>query len=544
MARDTLRAMNAASIARAAAAYEAALLGDHSSLASAIDELCAHDDDASKAWAAALRALRALLAPAQAEALDVATLAPLRSAEPGARRVAARACLTELWRCVVSLQVGRVSEASAMVDALVAGDDAPAAASALDLARSAVALFSGDAQESFERAVTASEVAARARLPDTLVGAAVLRALALLSRGELEAATAVARRGARMARAEGLVVQEYTTGLVLARARRYADKPHLATRILAALERVVPSTFGPLLAWERAMAGMSPGASEPAHAVALRDMVDAARSGDRAALMDAYRRATVALQGAAPLVAEAAAVLSALDPDAREIAPLAQAFVSGVEARTPAGFVDADDPSGVTGFVLMRPGLAPRRLLPAGMGLCEAARVPAPRSREARPMMALAALALAGDEGLELDALFECIYGFAYASAKHESLLRVVLHRARTELGELGEITRRADRVTLIAAGPLLVPDPRCARPLETRVLALLASSPGAGAREVAAQVGLPLRTVQLSLRTLVDDGACTVEREGARVAYMVEDTTFGSPTTARLRAPGRALES
>jgi predicted transcriptional regulator len=83
------------------------------------------------------------------------------------------------------------------------------------------------------------------------------------------------------------------------------------------------------------------------------------------------------------------------------------------------------------------------------------------------------------------------------------------------------------------------MPDPRCARPLESRVLALVAATPGLTARDVATTIGLPLRTVQLALRTLVDDGACAVDRDGARVAYVVDDTTFGRPTTARLRAPG-----
>ena len=43
--------------------------------------------------------------------------------------------------------------------------------------------------------------------------------------------------------------------------------------------------------------------------------------------------------------------------------------------------------------------------------------------------------------------------------------------------------------------------------------------------------LGVPLRTVQVSLSRLIEDGSCTSEKVGRHVVYAVEDTTFQEPT-------------
>ena len=80
---------------------------------------------------------------------------------------------------------------------------------------------------------------------------------------------------------------------------------------------------------------------------------------------------------------------------------------------------------------------------------------------------------------------------------------------------------------------PFVVPDPRCQRAHEDRVLQRMATSAGASARELATGLGISLRTVQDVLRDLVETGACQQHRDGRRRIYSVEDTTFQEPTRA-----------
>jgi predicted ArsR family transcriptional regulator len=54
-----------------------------------------------------------------------------------------------------------------------------------------------------------------------------------------------------------------------------------------------------------------------------------------------------------------------------------------------------------------------------------------------------------------------------------------------------------------------------------------LATPGGATARELAERLDVPLRSVQQALKELTADGACVSAREGRKVAYTIEDTTF-----------------
>jgi DNA-binding transcriptional ArsR family regulator len=143
----------------------------------------------------------------------------------------------------------------------------------------------------------------------------------------------------------------------------------------------------------------------------------------------------------------------------------------------------------------------------------------------------LAALALAGPEGLADPVLFEAAWGFEYEAGIHRGVLQVQLHRARKRLGSLGAIQTTDGVTRLLLTAPLLISDPRCAPPVNERVLQLIASRPGLGTNEIVAELGIPTRTVQSALSQLVDHGICLRERRGKRVLYRVEDTTFQEPT-------------
>ena len=106
----------------------------------------------------------------------------------------------------------------------------------------------------------------------------------------------------------------------------------------------------------------------------------------------------------------------------------------------------------------------------------------------------------------------------------------------RTLLADVAEVVRSEGFITLNVHQPFTVPDPRCSRPLEDRLLETLATSRDATAKGTAAALGVPLRTVQGALKELVAEGACLAERKGRAVAYRVEDTTFASPTRTDIR--------
>ena len=92
--------------------------------------------------------------------------------------------------------------------------------------------------------------------------------------------------------------------------------------------------------------------------------------------------------------------------------------------------------------------------------------------------------------------------------------------------------------LSLLLREPIIVPDMRCALPVADRVLRALATLGTTSATAAADSLRMPLRTVQAVLQQLVAEGACSIERDGRRVAYKIEDTTFTELTaTARCLA-------
>jgi hypothetical protein len=142
----------------------------------------------------------------------------------------------------------------------------------------------------------------------------------------------------------------------------------------------------------------------------------------------------------------------------------------------------------------------------------------------------LAALVIAGSAGLPQAELFRIVYGFPYDPAIHGGTFRVLIHRARERLAHRGQIENEGDRLRARVAGPIVIPDPHCARPTEDGILAYLARSGRTSARDASTTLGL-LRTIQASLRILVEGDVLARFGSGRDVGYELRDTSFEPPT-------------
>ena len=194
----------------------------------------------------------------------------------------------------------------------------------------------------------------------------------------------------------------------------------------------------------------------------------------------------------------------------------------------------AGDPAAAAAYVLLVPGSAGVRLLCAGVALAlsaGAARVRQSRRRHGRVETLLAILALAGPAGLDEPSCFARAYGFAYVPELHRGVLDVLVHRARMAVDGVAVVSRTSGRLTLVTTRPLLIPDPMTSRSTTDRVLRLLAERGRASARDAAVALGLSLRAVQGALNELAGNHACVIERDGRRVAYVIEDSVFSEPT-------------
>jgi DNA-binding transcriptional ArsR family regulator len=151
---------------------------------------------------------------------------------------------------------------------------------------------------------------------------------------------------------------------------------------------------------------------------------------------------------------------------------------------------------------------------------------------------ALSALALAGPAGMPQDEFFRSVYGFAFSPNIHRGSFNVLVHRMRNRVRGLGDVLRGDDRLALRIDRAFVVPDPRCVEPTVARVLRLLASRGACRAEELAQNLNVSQRTVQLALQQLLADGACQKERNGREIRYRVDDTTFCEPTPWAGTAP------
>jgi hypothetical protein len=308
---------------------------------------------------------------------------------------------------------------------------------------------------------------------------------------------------------------------------------------LGALVRLAPPSFAAWIAWELVLSG-GPDAvatlalTEP-HA-SLLAMIEAARGGDRAALDRAFAALNTKLAGLPGFLNDVAIARSALDARASLDAdpPELAAFRRGDLDEPPLGILglaasadDDDAPVSIACF-----GARAVRFLSIAAPLTGVtARLEASQRKQGRTDIALAVLALAGDEGMREEELFRRAYGFAFARNVHRGVLDVLLHRARKHLDAHGELARDEGHLTLRLNGPLILVDPRCSPREDDRVLRMVARRGKATAKEASDALGIPLRSAQAALESLLQVGACTRERQGRSVEYRVDDTTFQEPT-------------
>lgn len=397
-----------------------------------------------------------------------------------------------------------------------------------------------------EGARTGAEALERASAADRdaplVIEAAALRALAIAELGDLEEARTTARRASRMARTEALPEQEHLAHLVLARIRRLTGQPHLAARILTSLERVAAPRFLPWIAWELAMAGARPrqDALERSAPTLARD---AART--LGAFFDTAEREIASARSldafaASPLFGpDVAAIASAVEVDRQPLDASVAAWARGTSADSPPrlhgvftarGNAPRDETA--IAYVASHTAVGPRRVPRiAWASIADAIALPQGRKKHGRNESAVCALALAGPEGLDEDALFAEVYGFAFIPEMHRGVLAVCVHRAREYVGDAGAIESQNGRLRIAIEKPILVPDPRCAKPLQDRLLRAIAEHRRASPKDIAAAVGISLRVAQEKLAELSADGACIAHREGREVRYEIEDTTFSEPT-------------
>jgi DNA-binding transcriptional ArsR family regulator len=376
-----------------------------------------------------------------------------------------------------------------------------------------------------------------------------LLGLALLVRGELGQATMVARRASRMARTEGFPQQQYMANLLLARVRRLSGVPHLATHILRALATIAPSPYQGWIRWERVLAGTlsqgneSTSSSAGRAAIILESVFEAAINGEPEALR-ASSEALLQKAREVPMIwhetQDLCVALDAERPLSQASEPM-NAWIRGESALPPHGLYGVTKETGEeptaerdVGYVLVEPGRQPRRVLGLAKPTSGAALFDDGRQtdrRKSRVETGLAVLALASLGPLEDRAFFRQVYGFEFNPAVHPAVLDALVSRMRKALGEAGRLNRDTGRLQIEFSRSAALPDPRCAQPVEERILRVLVRAQDGSAKDAAARLGLPLRTIQEALRELTEDGACIKRRDGRKIAYIVEDTTFAPPT-------------
>lgn len=419
------------------------------------------------------------------------------------------------------------------------------------------ALLSGQEAKARVDAAALLPGALAARDGRRVVALTVAEALASCALGDSADAAALARRAFIRAQADARPFPERLAALALARVRRRAGRPHFAMHILTALAKVPGDRLRGWLAWELLLAGGADSARTVVHAAgdarevraaqAAGALVAAAQAADR----QVFDRAAASLE-AAHVIPDAAregeALIACLDPTRSCDAPAVVAWRLGEVDEAPCGIhgigLDPDvemSAEAAAAFVIARPAGVGARVLGPGTALAGVRPLAELRPQDgdddpesgggARTSMGMAALALAGPAGLSRERFFRRVYGFAYGGERHRHVLKTLVHRMRSRLGDLGRIDQQGDSAGLVltVAVPLAIPDPRCLMPAADRVLWAIARMDSPSAQQAANVLRMPLRTVQATLRQLVQEGACQVERKGSLVRYVIRETTFTS---------------
>ncbi|MBO6934771.1 MAG: winged helix-turn-helix transcriptional regulator [Deltaproteobacteria bacterium] len=354
-----------------------------------------------------------------------------------------------------------------------------------------------------------------------------LRSLDALARGDRETALKLARTGCRMADSDEEPQPQYLAYIVLARVRRHVGTPHLAHHILQRLSAVAPPAWRPWLNWELAAVGA------PAPGTAIHSALETLERGELSEAERAFDR----------LVEE-----TSWDSERRELDAWrgyhfvtrsdqhTEPYVHGLTFDCPGeltGLLESvrSERAHELGWILARPTARTRRL--SGLAVrATAAHVDAPMVTSKSPRIAafLSHLALAGPEGAEAKALFRRVYGFRYIALRHRDAYKVLVSRARKTVAARAEIERVDGRIVLRVLAPLLLPDATTTSSAEDRMLRLFASGRSAP-QQIASRMGISVRTVQRAVKRLTEEGVLSEVRDGRRVSYEVQDTTFHEPT-------------
>jgi len=536
------------------AGHAAALAGDLHTAKRALDQLRADSDGESPAWSLAIRATASMLWPAAFAAPSAHEISCSLAAPNGS--VARLALVEAVRRAVLAFETDELATWIELYERSLARDaNDPGAALWLASARAWQALGRGELGDTGCELARVQRDALALKIAPLVIEATVQRSIAATLTGELGAGTELARRASRMARTEGLPQQEFTAHLVLARARRLNRQPHLASRILNALDQVVAPAWLPWLTWELSMAGeLTPSGSRAAEPVdtsrasraarALTGLQQAAAAGNRAAFDCSVTALRESTYGWAMLEREASSLVAALDFRSTEASdyPELSAWQRGESTLPPpeiygtctGSAAGGDSNDGSEAYVLARPDAPPRRVLGLGMPLIDLPgliRLRRTRRRQGRVETVAAVIAAAGADGVDQATCFERAYEIPWEADVHRGVFEVLLHRLRAYLEGTAELVRREGRLSLQLGSPVLVPDPRCARPVFDRLLRVLARDGRLTAAEAATKTGLSVRAAQDALKSLAADGACTFEKAGRQLTYIVEDTTFSEPT-------------
>lgn len=512
-------------------AYQALVEGDVDAAASWLRDHAASDDAELGAWRLALGACLAMTAGG----VTVPTMAALADVRPtgSSSDVLGHALEWHSLAAFVSFDREGIREADRLAE-LVYDDGDPRR----QIARAERHLADGELE------VTREILAPLRSTGEMATSAAGVRALcvdavAACALGAIEDATLAARTASRRARILRQRAYRYLAGLCLAHARRRSGRPHLAVRILSALEPLIPDAYRGWLVLEQIATGQvrSEPVQAPANSVARQlataagTLVRAASSGDRRA----FDEAAELLEARTFVAAESFRILpSLLDPMRRDVPVDARDFLAGGDTRIPRGLELLAAGLDVASWpvAVVRPtGEPPRRVVSAGLGLAREALelVPASRLRQGRTDVAAAVLALC-PESMPEAAFFRATFGMRFVPPIHESVLAMTLSRVRKKLEGVADVIRGRGEVRLVPHRAFAVPDPRCAPPPEGAVLRLVAQQGRITARGAAKALGVSLRTVQSAVRQLVGDGELELDRAGRSIAYRVDDTSFTSP--------------
>lgn len=561
--------------AAARVTFQSAEHGDLRGLDLLIPRLVGRGSPEVGAWRVALRAIRWSLDPASSEAPSPEEAR--RAAQPshGCAEIVAKGCAVLERVAFCRFDRSLLEEWIAVHESLPTSDARPATEEVtLASARLWQRLLAGATDGLDDMARTLFNDASKKSASAEVIESTVIRALLALSAGALNDAIELARRASRMAQSEALPQLEYLANITLARVRRYSGRPHLALHILATLGRVAPTHWSGWIGWETLLAGGRPAPSTtegspsaPATAVPsaiaarnLHELLDTVRAGERSAFLTATNKLERD-PGLWPHISqELTALLAALDPLGPAIPESMADWCRGEAPAIPWGLHGVGIPQDAapqaeiaTAYVVAQPGNGARRFLFPGLALAPPARLLARDSAKSggRTETGIAALALAGPSGMTRDAFFRSVYGFPFVAYRHRAVLDVLCHRMRGLLGDAGEIRREGGDaaaasnevvsspppagpwITMVLREAIIVPDMRCVLPTADRVLRALSTLGATSATAAADSLRMPLRTVQAVLQQLVSEGACMLERDGRRVAYRIEDTTFTQVTSA-----------